>query len=289
MKAEGNNIMKVKAKEFISILFGIILVAVSIEYFLAPNNIAGGGVTGLAIIINAVIPKISISIITLIINGLLFAAAFLILGGDFGKKSVVTTVGLSIVMWIIEKYLNPVAITNDLMIATIFGTIISALGMAIVFYNNSSTGGTDILAKILNEFFHINIGTSLLIIDFVITLFAVMVFGVDSGLYALLSVIILGITIDKFIDGFNVNKELIIMSSKYKNISDYIINDLNRGCTYLQGEGVYSGQKIKIIYSIVGRNEFIKLKKFIKNEDPKAFISVRESYEILGEGFTSIE
>lgn len=281
--------MKVKAKEFISILFGIILVAVSIEYFLAPNNIAGGGVTGLAIIINAVIPKISISIITLIINGLLFAAAFLILGGDFGKKSVVTTVGLSIVMWIIEKYLNPVAITNDLMIATIFGTIISALGMAIVFYNNSSTGGTDILAKILNEFFHINIGTSLLIIDFVITLFAVMVFGVDSGLYALLSVIILGITIDKFIDGFNVNKELIIMSSKYKNISDYIINDLNRGCTYLQGEGVYSGQKIKIIYSIVGRNEFIKLKKFIKNEDPKAFISVRESYEILGEGFTSIE
>lgn len=281
--------MKIKIKEFISILFGIILVAISIEYFLAPNNIAGGGVTGLAIIINAIIPKISISIITLIINGLLFVAAFIILGGDFGKKSVITTVGLSIVMWIIEKFLHPVAITDDLMIATIFGTIISALGMAIVFYNNSSTGGTDILAKILNEFFNMNIGTSLLIIDFAITLFAIVVFGVDSGLYALLSVIILGITIDKFIDGFNVNKELIIMSSKYENISNYIINDLKRGCTYLQGEGVYSGQKIKIIYSIVGRNEFIKLKKFIKQEDPKAFISIRESYEILGEGFTSIE
>lgn len=281
--------MKIKIKEFISILFGIILVAISIEYFLAPNNIAGGGVTGLAIIINAIIPKMSISIITLIINGLLFVAAFIILGGDFGKKSVITTVGLSIVMWIIEKFLHPVAITDDLMIATIFGTIISALGMAIVFYNNSSTGGTDILAKILNEFFNMNIGTSLLIIDFAITLFAIVVFGVDSGLYALLSVIILGITIDKFIDGFNVNKELIIMSSKYENISNYIINDLKRGCTYLQGEGVYSGQKIKIIYSIVGRNEFIKLKKFIKQEDPKAFISIRESYEILGEGFTSIE
>ena len=100
---------------------------------------------------------------------------------------------------------------------------------------------------------------------------------------------ILGITIDKFIYGFNVSKELIIISSKYEVISKYIINNLDRGCTYLQGEGVYSGKKVKIIYSIVGRNEFIKLKKFIKHEDPKAFISIRESYEILGEGFKSIE
>ena len=281
--------MKINVKDFISILFGIILVAISIEYFLAPNNIAGGGITGLAIIINAIIPKISISLITLIINGLLFVVAFMALGGDFGKKSIITTIGLSIVMWLIEKFLKPQAITNDLMIATIFGTIISALGMAIVFYSNSSTGGTDILAKVLNQFFNINIGTSLLIIDFIITLFAIVVFGVNSGLYALLSVMILGVTIDKFIDGFNVSKELIIMSSKYEIISKYIINDLKRGCTYLQGEGVYSGKKIKIIYSVVGRNEFIKLKKFIKNEDSKAFISVRESYEILGEGFTPIE
>ena len=281
--------MQSKIKEFISVLFGIILVAVSIEYFLAPNNIAAGGVTGIAIIINSIIPKFNISLITLIINVLLFLVAFAILGGDFGKRSVITTIGLSIVMWIIEKFLKPQAVTSDLMIATIFGTIISALGMAIVFYNNSSTGGTDILAKILNKFFNINIGTSLFIIDFIITLFAVAVFGVNSGLYALLSVMILGITIDKFIYGFNVSKELIIISSKYEVISKYIINNLDRGCTYLQGEGDYSGKKVKIIYSIVGRNEFIKLKKFIKHEDPKAFISIRESYEILGEGFKSIE
>ena len=214
---------KNKIKEYLLIIFGIILVAISIEYFFAPNDIAGGGVTGLAIIINKLIPKLSISLITLVVNIVLFIVSFIILGGNFGKRSVVTSIGLSVVMWIIEGFLNPMAITSDLMMATIFGTLISAFGMAIVFNNNSSTGGTDILAKIMNKYLHINIGTSLLIIDIIITLFAASVFGVDSGLYAMLSVIILGITIDRFIDGFNSSKELIIMSSKVKEIILWMI------------------------------------------------------------------
>lgn len=276
-------------KEYILIVFGIILVAISIEYFLAPNNIAGGGITGLAIVINKLFPVLSISLITLIINIILFGISFLLLGGDFGKRTIVTSIGLSVVMWIMESYFNVFAITKDLMMATIFGTLISALGMAIVFNNNSSTGGTDILAKILNKYLHVNIGTSLLIIDFVITIFAMLVFGIDSGLYAIFSVIILGVTVDRFIDGFNSSKEVIIMSNRYEEIGQFIIKKLRRGCTYLKAEGAYSREERKVVYSIISRSEFIKLKRYIIEIDPRAFISVRESYEVLGEGFKEIE
>lgn len=276
-------------KEYLLITFGIVLVALSVEYFFAPNNLAAGGVTGLAIVINSLIPSLSVGSITLVVNLALFIVAFWLIGGNFGGKTIFASLGLSVVMWLIEKFFNPVAITEDLFIATIFGTLISAFGMAVVFNNNASTGGTDILAKILNKFFHINIGKALLIVDILITFAGALVFGLDTGFYAMLSVIILGITVDRFIDGFNSSKEVTIISEKYKEISNYILNDLSRGCTYMQGEGVYSGKDIKIIYSIISRNEFIKLKEFIKKVDSKAFISVRESYEVLGEGFMKIE
>lgn len=281
--------VKKNIKDYALITFGIILVALSVEYFFAPNNLAAGGVTGLAIVINSLMPKLSVGTITLVVNLALFVVAFMFIGGNFGGKTIFASIGLSVVMWIIEKFFNPFALTTDLVIATSFGTIISAFGMAIVFNCNASTGGTDILAKILNKFFHLNIGKALLIVDIIITFSAALVFGLDSGFYAMLSVIILGITVDRFIDGFNSSKEVMIMSKKCDDIGGYILNDLSRGCTYLKGVGAYSGNDIKVIYTILSRNEFIKLKEFIKEIDNTAFISVRESYEVLGEGFTNIE
>lgn len=281
--------MEKTIKEYSLITFGILLVAISVEYFFAPNNLAAGGVTGFAIVLNSIIPKLSIGMITLVTNLILFGLAFLVLGGNFGAKTIFASIGLSVIMWFIETFTNPVALTNDLVIATVFGTIISAFGMAIVFNNNSSTGGTDILAKILSKFFHVNIGTSLLIVDIVITFAAALVFGLDLGFYSMLSVIILGITIDRFIDGFNTSKEVIIMSSKVDEISKFILEELFRGCTFLKGTGAYTGQDLRVIYTVLGRNDFIKLKSFIKEVDPKSFISVRESHEILGEGFQEME
>ena len=280
---------KIDIKEYILITFGIILVAISVEYFFAPNNLAAGGVTGLAIVVNHFLPIINVGAITLIINVALFIVAFFIIGGNFGGKTIFASLGLSVIMWAMEKFLHPFAITEDLIIATIFGTLISAFGMAIVFNNNSSTGGTDILAKILNKFFHIDIGKSLLIVDLIITIAAALAFGLDIGFYSMLSVIILGIAVDRFIDGFNASKEILIMSDKNEDISKFILEKLERGCTYLKGEGAYTGNDIKIIYTVLNRGEFIKLRGFIKELDPRAFITVRESYEVLGEGFKEME
>ncbi|MDD6794109.1 MAG: YitT family protein [Clostridiaceae bacterium] len=280
---------KETVKEYLLITLGVILVAISVEYFYTPNKLAAGGVTGFAIIVNALIPQLSVGTVTLVVNLLLFAVAFYLIGGNFGAKTIYASIMLSVIMWIIEAIFKPYAITTDLVIATVFGTIISAFGMAIVFNNNSSTGGTDILAKILNKFFHFNIGTALLIVDIIITFGGAMVFGVDTGFYAMLSVILLGITVDRFINGFNSSKEVIIMSEKCDEIGRYILDEIGRGCTYLHGEGAYSGKRKKVIYTILSRNEFIKLKSFIKQVDKRAFISVRESYEVLGEGFMEME
>lgn len=275
-------------KEYGIITFGIILVAISVEYFFSPNNLAAGGVTGAAIVINAVIPKLSVGFTTLVVNVALFLAAFSFIGGNFGAKTIYASLGLSVIIWVIEKFMHPVAITDDLLMSSFFGSIISAIGMAIVFNENASTGGTDILAKILNKFFNIDIGKSLLIVDFIITFFSALVFGIDAGLYAMFSVILLGVLVDRFIEGFNSCKSIFIISKKNNDISNFIMKFLDRGCTFLKSKGAYTNKENSILYTVLSRNEFIRLKKYIKEIDSDAFITVGEVHEVLGEGFNNL-
>lgn len=219
----------------------------------------------------------------------LFIVALIFIDGKFGVKTIYASLGLSVIIWAIERFLKPVAITNDLMMATIFGTLISAFGMAIIFNENASTGGTDILAKMLNIFFHLDIGKSLLVVDFVITLASAFVFGVDVALYSMLSIILLGLIVDRVIEGFNACKSIFIISKSNYEISRYIIDTLDRGCTFINGVGAFTEKETNILYAVLSRNQFIKLKKFIKDVDPDAFITVGEVHEVLGEGFNDIK
>ncbi|MCI6693881.1 MULTISPECIES: YitT family protein [unclassified Clostridium] len=281
--------MKEGLREYILILIGVFLVAISLEYFFIPNNIAAGGLTGLAIVINHYIPSISTGPLVFIMDLFLFVIGFIFLGKNFGVKTIVSSFSLAGMMTIIETYFNPKAITNDLMLAAIFGTFITAIGMAIVFNANASTGGTDTIAKILNKFFHIDIGKSLLAVDFIVTLLGAVTFGINIGLYGLLSVIINGIAIDKVIEGFQVCKEVTVISTKSDEIGKFIMDELERGCTFLKGVGGFSGKDTYILYAVLGRNEFIKLKQYISKIDPKAFITVGEVHEVMGEGFKNIQ
>ena len=281
--------MKEGLREYILILIGVFLVAISLEYFFIPNNIAAGGLTGLAIVINHYIPSISTGPLVFIMDLFLFVIGFIFLGKNFGVKTIVSSFSLAGMMTIIETYFNPKSITNDLMLAAIFGTFITAIGMAIVFNANASTGGTDTIAKILNKFFHIDIGKSLLAVDFIVTLLGAVTFGINIGLYGLLSVIINGIAIDKVIEGFQVCKEVTVISTKSDEIGKFIMDELERGCTFLKGVGGFSGKDTYILYAVLGRNEFIKLKQYISKIDPKAFITVGEVHEVMGEGFKNIQ
>lgn len=280
--------MKEKIKEYILIITGVFLVVISLEYFFIPNNIAAGGLSGLAIVINHYIPGISTGPLVFIMDLFLFVIGFILLGSNFGVKTLVSSFSLAGMMTLIEKTLEPKAITNDLMLATIFGTFISAIGMALVFNANSSTGGTDTIAKILNKYFHLDIGKSLLTVDFIVTLLGAITFGINIGLYGMLAVIINGIAIDKVIEGFNSCKEVTIISSKNDEISTFIMNELERGCTFIKGVGAFTGEDTFLLYSVLGRNEFIKLKQYISKIDEKAFITVGEVHEVLGEGFREL-
>lgn len=277
-----------KIKEFVLITLGDILVAMSIKFFLEPNRIAAGGTSGIAIIIHSFFNFLPVGVLMIAMDAVLFIIAMIIIGSKFGFKTLYASFCLSGSLILMDRFIPYGAVTKNLLLAAIFGTFLSAIGMGIIFNQNASTGGTDIIAKIINKFLHIDIGKSLLLIDFVVTLFAGMTLGADIGMYSLLSVIINGFMIDFVIEGLNVCKQIMIISPKNKEISKFIIEELDRGCTVLQGKGGYTLNDTYILYTVLNRSEFIKLKQFIRSTDPKAFITVCDAREVLGEGFKDI-
>ncbi|ETA79955.1 YitT family protein [Youngiibacter fragilis] len=277
-----------KLRDFILITIGILLVAFSLEYFYIPARIAAGGVTGIAIILNSFIPALPVGAIILVLNLILFATAFLTIGGGFGAKTIYASYGLSLIMWAMEAVLKPQALTDDLFINAAVGTIIVAIGMAMVFNSGASTGGTDILAKILNRYFHLDIGKSLLIVDFIVGLGGIMTFGIRIGLYAMLCIVVNGTLIDRLIDGLNTSKELMVISRNEEEIIRFIIKDLDRSCTVLTGYGGYTGEGTSVLYVVLNWREYIRLREYIREIDPRAFISVNDVHEVLGEGFKDL-
>lgn len=277
-----------KIKEYLLTTIGIALTAIALEYFFFPSDIAAGGVSGIGLVINKLI-GLDTSIVVLVLNILLFILAFLVLGKSFGSKSIYATIMLSVFMWIIEKFFTPGVLTENMFLASFFGAIILGMGAAIVFHQGASTGGTSIIAAIISKFTPIGIGISVLLTDSFVCILAISIFGVDKGLFGFFSVILIGLVIDKFIDGFNRCKQVFIITSKEKDIVNHIIKNIDRGCTVLNGNGGYTGSDVKIIYTVLSSNEFIALKKDVKEIDPEAFVTVNESTEVLGKGFTDFQ
>lgn len=273
-----------KLKEYLLSTLGVGIVAFSLEYFFFPNGVAAGGVSGLALALNFII-KIEPSILTFIFNIILFAMAFFLIDRSFGTKSIYATVMLSVFMWLAERFLHPVAITDNLILSSIFGSACIAMGTAIVFHQGASTGGTSIIAKIINKYLGVPIGQGLLLSDCTVTLLAIYVFGIEKGLFGLLSAILIGNLVDKFIDGFNPVKQVFVVTRKEKLVVDFITNEIDRGCTILTGKGGYTKVDTNIIYTVLTTKQFITLKKFIKENNPEAFVTVNESTEALGKGF----
>jgi uncharacterized membrane-anchored protein YitT (DUF2179 family) len=281
--------MEKKFKEFLLINIGMIMVAAGMYFFLMPNNLATGGANGLAIVLNNFIPSIPVGVIMIIINIILFIVAFVFIGGGFGAKTIYASFGISFMVLIFEKtVMIKHSITGDLFLELIFGILISGAGMGIVFNQNASTGGTDIIAKVLNKFFHIDLGKGVLLSDLSITFMAAFAFGPKLSLYAMLGVIINGFVIDRIIEGINMSKEVTIISEEYMKIKEFIIKELDRGVTVYHGKGGFTEDDKNIMVVVIGRREFIRLRKYINEVDKKAFITVNNICEVFGYGFKSI-
>lgn len=278
--------MKFNLKRFLLINIGLIILAFGLHFFLIPSNLAVGGTSGLAMVINSLIPSISIGLMLGIINFILFIIAFIMFGKEFGGYTVYTSLALSGLLSLFEIWLPmKIPYIDDLFINLIFGILITGIGMGIIFNENASTGGTDIVARIINKYSHIEIGKSLLLADFLITLFAGLVFGPRLGMYALLGVIINSFVIDKMIEGFNRKISMFIISNEFELINRYILEEMERGTTIYHATGGYSNEDKRIINTIVSRGEYIKIRDFIRSVDNRAFVSISHVTEVEGEGF----
>lgn len=278
--------MKLILKRFMLINIGLIILAIGLHFFLIPSNLAVGGTTGLAMVINSLIPSIPIGLILGAINTILFIVAFIILGKEFGGYTVYTSLALSGLLSLLEIWFPMnIPYIDDLFINLVFGILIAGIGMGVIFNENASTGGTDIIARIINKYAHIDIGKSLLLADFLITLFAGLVFGPRLGMYALLGVIINSLVIDKMIEGFNRKISMFIISNEFELINKYILEEMERGTTIYHATGGYSNQDKRIINTIVSRGEYIKIRDFIRAVDNRAFVSISHVTEVEGEGF----
>ncbi|MBU3158768.1 YitT family protein [Clostridium frigoris] len=282
--------MKTIMKEYILITVGIALVALGLYFFLIPNDLAVGGVSGLAIVINQYMPGLTIGVLMFVLNIILFVVGFMFIGSSFGVRTMYASFGLSGMIWVLEK-LCPMSgsITNDIFLELIFGILIGAIGMGMVFNQNASTGGTDIIAKMLNKYFHLEIGKSLLIADLFVTMLAGVAFGPRIGMYALMGVIINGYTVDAVIAGINNCKKVEVVSSKGEEIKRFIIEDLDRGATLYTAKGAYTNDEKEIITTVLGNKQFVKLKNHIKEIDKTAFIITYNVHETVGEGFKDID
>ncbi len=281
--------MKKHIMDFILINVGLILVGIGICLFKIPNNFATGGVSGLAIIASSFFKDIDVGPMMLIINIVLLIVGFIFLGPDFGSKTVYSSFALSGIVWAIQKiYPLKHSLTDDMMLELIFSIIFPAIGSAIVFNLNASTGGTDIVAKILSKHTNLNIGKTLLMTDFLIAAGAGAVFGIKIGMYSILGLSLKAFVIDLVMEGFNVSKQFVIISSKSEDIKEYIVNQLHRGATIYKAEGAFSHKPEDVISTVLSRRQAIKLRTYIRSIDDSAFITISNTSETIGKGFRSI-
>lgn len=276
-------------KKFYSIIIihvGLILVTAGIVLFKIPNNFATGGVTGIAIIINKLYPLLSVGSLMLIVNMILLMVGLLFTQLEFELKTIYSTMMLSLLVWFFEEVFHIAKpITGDMMLELIAAILLLAAGSAILFYQNASSGGTDIIAKIINMKTHLHIGKTVLITDLTISIFAFFAFGTKIGMYSVIGVVIKGFLIDAVIEGLHSSKQVVVISHKSDEIKNFIMNHLERGVTIYKAIGGNTNTERCILNAVMGGKEAFELRSFIKKVDDKAFITVSNVSEIVGKGF----
>lgn len=270
-------------REYIFIFIGVLLTAVGLDMFLVPNKIAAGGVSGIATIVYYA-ARFPVGLTMLIINVPLFLIGIRKLGVGFGIRSLFGTVAISLAVDLLAPVL-PVP-TRDPLLASIYGGIVTGIGIGIVFRNGGTTGGTDLAAAIVNNYMKMSVGVVLFMIDACVIAAAGITFkSAELALYALLTIFLTSRVIDMVQEGFGYAKAALIISDRPREISEAILSQMDRGVTTLKGKGMYTGIDRDVVFSVVTRAEISILKKLVHSIDPKAFVILTDVHEVLGEGF----
>lgn len=285
--------------DYLLIITGSLILAAGFVYFITPHKIVPGGVYGIAIVVHYLTEGmfsfwpdgIPIGLFGLVLNIPLTIVGIKILGPRFGVK---TVVGFVLTSFFIDgiTFLRPEgndALVDDILLSCVFGGVLIGFGLGLIFKSRATSGGSDIIAMIIAKYSSIQIGKLMIYVDSIIVLLALFAFqDWHIPLYSWVVIYIAGRAIDLTIEGANYNKALIIISKKHLEIKNKLLIDLERGGTYLYGEGMFTGEKKQIIYTVVSRREVAILEEFISKIDPDAFITVMDAKEILGEGFQNL-
>lgn len=276
-------------RDWLLITAGILVMCVGIYFFKFPNHFSTGGVTGISIVLGHYIPGMTPATFVTVINVTLLAVGFLVFGKGFGIRTVYASLLMSGILQLLEA-LIPMdrPMTSQPLMELMFAVGLPAVGSAILFNVGASSGGTDIIAMILRKYTSLNIGLALLCTDTVITLSACAAFGMETGLFSLMGLIVKALFVDLVMDNLRIKKCFQIITSHPEPIIEFITKDLHRGATELHGEGVYTHEGKAVLMTVVSRQQAVRLRNFIREKDKGAFMIITSSTEIIGNGFRGV-
>ena len=273
--------VRAEMKNVLLILVGLIFCALGFNLFLIPNNIAAGGFTGIAQLINSV-TGFPVGTVALILNVPLFLVSMKSLGLRFGIRSLDATIDFSLLL----DNLHVPVITNDLWLSTVYGGLMSGLGFGLILRGSATTGGTDMLASLIHRLIpSIRVSVGMFIIDGLVILASAFVYDTAAAMYALICILISNVVIDFVLEGPNSSHSFFIISDRSDEIAARIMQELDRGVTGLEGMGMYSHRHKRVLLCVVSRMETVTLRRIVFSVDPKAFVISAKAHDTYGEGF----
>lgn len=273
---------------FFQLTLGSVIYSLGVAFFLDPLDLAPGGLTGIAIILDNFIP-LGIGMIVFILNIPILILGLKVFGKDFLVSTCYSTVLISVLMDIFAKAGNNLALTNDRLLAAVAGGVLGAVGMGIVFRCGGTTGGVDVIIKLIHmKYRHVKTGTILLVLDMTIVAASAIAFkNIELSLYATAALFIQSVVFDKVLYGTDEAKLVYIVSNNYQDIALRMLKEVNVGLTLLEGEGAYTGQDKRVLMTVAKKQNFPKIKDVVKAVDPEAFMIVSSATEVFGAGFKS--
>ncbi len=261
-------------KEFAMMTFATAIIACAVFFFLYPSNASVSSVSGLAIVLSNFVP-FSVSIITLALNIILLIIGFITCGNEFGGKTVYTSILLPVFMWILEKiFPNMQSLTGDAALDVVCYVFSVSVGLAILFNMNASSGGLDIIAKIMNKYLHMDLGHAMSLSGMIVALSSAFAYDIKTVILSVLGTYVNGLVLDHFIFSQSLKRRVCIVSPKQEEIREFILNELHSGATIYEAIGAYRMQKHTEIITVVDKSEYQKLMNFIQKTDPQAFVTV---------------
>ena len=275
--------MKLKntAKEFLTIVIGTAIIACAVYFFMQPFHLTLGSVSGLAIILEDLTP-FRMSVIAFVLNAVLLLFGFLLIGREFGAKTVFTSLLLPVMIGVLEiLFPENASLTGDAFIDMICYLFVVSLGQSVLFARNASSGGLDIVGKILNKYFRMDLGKAISLAGMCVAFSSALVYDKKTVVLSVLGTYLNGMVLDHFIFGSNIKRRVCIISNRREEILDYILNTLHSGATLYEAKGAYTDAITIEVITIVDKNEYRLLMDYIAKTDPKAFITVYNVNEVI--------